>query len=413
MMRRPVLVILLLMPCLFAAPTEAEIVEDQRSTPPIIESPPPTTQPLEREPLIQIDDMRQEPQDAVLAVAELRAAVRTFPDHADNRLKLAQALYGLGEFDGAIEECRSAIKLQPNHAQAHLQLGVMLMAKQDWRAASSVLKEAVSLEPNLAHAYYSLGGAQYSLGDAKGAILSYRRALELQPDFPDARYRLALLLKLTGKHQEAAQFMEEAAVGGVPQARLFLANAYKSGQGVDRDLGLAIFWWNQAAELGQQAAADTLAKLRRQALSSEQNERKKAELRQAFDAYRKRLWDEFPEYADERDSASLGIVLRRHNHADAVPILLRECYALGGEAQAELALLYQAGWDDRLAPFDKSILRCFETTAAEGFLSAKTILARIYAGGIGLEADPSKVKSLLKSLPKQDRQTLQDELRLP
>src|SRR5579871_6032022 len=148
MMRRAVPVILVLMPCLSAALTEAEIVEEQRSTPAIIESPPPTAQPLEREPLLQIEDMRQEPLDAVLAVAELRAAVRTFPDHADNRVRLAQALYALGEFDGAIEECRTVIKLQPDSAQAHLQLGMLLMAKQDWRAASSVLKEAVRLEPN-------------------------------------------------------------------------------------------------------------------------------------------------------------------------------------------------------------------------------------------------------------------------
>ncbi|HJT21023.1 MAG TPA: tetratricopeptide repeat protein [Nitrospira sp.] len=410
---RPFLVILVLMPCLSAALTEAEIVEEQRATPPIIESPPPTTQPLEREPLIPVDDMRQESLDAVLAVAERRAAVRMFPDHADNRLKLAQALYGLGEFDGAIEECRAAIKLQPNSAQAHLQLGMMLIAKQDWRAAASVLKEAVRLDPNLAHAYYGLGGAQYSVGDVKGAVLSYRRALELQPDFPDTRYRLALLLKLTGRNQEAAQLMEEAAVAGVAQARLFLANAYKNGQGVDRNLSLAIFWWNEAAELGQQAAADALSKLRRQALSSNQHEGKKAEVRRAFDAYREKLWDEFPEYAAEQDSASLGIVLRRHNHAEAIPVLLRECYALSGEAQAELALLYQAGWDGRVAPFDKHILGCFETTAAEGFPPAKKILARIYAGGIGLEADPSKAKSLLKGLPKQDRQSLQEELNLP
>lgn len=405
--------ILVLVPCLSAALTEAQIVEEQPSIPPIIESPPPATHPLEREPPIQIDDLRQEPQVAVLAVAELRAAVRTFPDQANHRLKLAQALYGIGEFDGAIDECRSAIKLQPDSAQAHLQLGMMLMARQDWRAASSVLKEAVRLEPNLAHAYYALGGAQYSVGDVKGAVLSYRRALERQPNFPDARYRLGLLLKLTGSNQEAAQLMEEAAVGGVAQARLFLANAYKSGQGVQRSLSQAIFWWNQAAELGQQAAADALSKLRRQALSSNQHEGKNAEARQAFDAYRRKLWDEFPEYAADRDSASLGVALRRHHHADAVRVLLRECYALSGEAQAELALLYQAGWDGRLAPFDKHILGCFETTAAEGFPPAKKILARIYAGGIGLDADPHKAKSLLKGLPKQDRQALQEELRLP
>ena len=82
------------------------------------------------------------------------------------------------------------------------------------------------------------------------------------------------------------------------------------------------------------------------------------------------------------------------------------------EAHAELATLYETGWDQYLKPFDKNILTCFETTSADGFVPSKKILTRIDAKGLGLNADIPKAKALLKGLPKQDTQSLFDELGL-
>lgn len=70
------------------------------------------------------------------------------------------------------------------------------------------------------------------------------------------------------------------------------------------------------------------------------------------------------------------------------------------------------GSEPQLAPFDKRILTSFETTANEGFLPAKKILARIYAKGIGMTPDVPKAKAQLKGLPKHDITSLLDELAL-
>ncbi|MEK7869016.1 MAG: tetratricopeptide repeat protein, partial [Nitrospirota bacterium] len=344
---------------------------------------------------------------------ELRGRVRTFPASAEDRLKLAQGLYRVGDHDAALDECRVALKLQPNNAQALLQLGIVLMAKQDGRAGATALMEAILIDPELTHAHYALGGVQYGLGNVKAAIHSYRRAIELQPNFPDARYRLALLLKLTNRDQEAAQFMEEAAIGGVPQAQFFSGNAYKSGQGVVKDLGRAIFWWTKAVELGHQPAADALAKLRRQALSAkqtgdqallaDQTDRRRHDALEGFRTYRARLWEEFPDYSRSGDQDTLGTTLLKDNRTDyAASTLLQESYALSDVALAELARLYETGWDQHLAPFDKKILGCIETTAAEGFAPAKKALARIYGQGLGVALDRAKAKAALKGLPKQE-----------
>ena len=443
MRRRVVLVTILVVPLLFElrGTSFAQTPDEQTAAPPVIESPDPdlkvdpnpVPQPPQQDEHHLSEWTEQERNNAVFMLSELRGRVKTFPASAEDRLKLAQGLYLVGDLDAALDECRVALKLQPNNAQALLQLGIVLMAKQDGRAAATALMEAILIDPELTHAHYALGGVQYGLGNVKAAIHSYRRTIELQPNFPDARYRLALLLKLTNRDQEAAQFMEEAAIGGVPQAQFFSGNAYKSGQGVVKDLGRAIFWWTKAVELGHQPAADALAKLRRQALSpkqtgdqalsakqtgdqvliTDQTDRRRNEALEGFRTYRALLWEEFPDYNRPDEQETLGATLLKNNRPDdAVTALIQESYALSGVALNELAKLYETGWDQHLAPFDKKMLVCIETTAAEGFAPAKKALARIYGQGLGVEPDRAKAKAALKGLPKQEANALMDELSL-
>ncbi|WP_455378933.1 tetratricopeptide repeat protein [Petrachloros mirabilis] len=349
--------------------------------------------------------------DALVSISELRAAVRHAPHSAENRLKLSQSLYQIGDLDAAIDEARVAIKWKPDDAKAHLHLGIILMAKQDWRAALSVLKEATRLDPDLVQAHYSLGNVQYSLGNSNNAIQSYRRVLELHPHFHDAEYRLGLLLKLSNQPHEAARLMEAAAKGGIPQAQFFFGNAFKSGQGVEKNLGLAVFWWMRAMDFGHQPAGDALSKLRRQALSSKQTGRAKKDALEAFRSYRDKLWEEFPEYTRTDDEGTVGTKLLHENRpAHALPVLLQEGYALSGQAQEYLANLYESGWDQYLTPFDQRILLCLEITAADGFIPAKRFLARIYGKGLGVEQDIRKAKNILQGLPKQEIKSILAEL---
>jgi TPR repeat protein len=201
--------------------------------------------------------------------------------------------------------------------------------------------------------------------------------------------------------------MEEAALGGVQQAQFFLGNTYRSGQGVEKDLGKAVFWWAKAAEYGYQPSVNVLSKMRRQALSPDQSDRRRKDAQDAFFAYRRQLWEEFREYSPADDGEALGTRLLKDRRTDvAVPTLLKECYALSEAAQVNLARLYEMGWDDVLSPYDKKILTCFEVTATDGFLPAKRIVARIYGKGIGLPPDILKAKAMLKGLPTQEANAL-------
>src|SRR5262249_35500814 len=144
MIRRSVLVILLPSLYLPILSTLAQTPENQLPPAPIIESavsnpPGDKHQPSER--------TKQEQEDPIIRLGELRGNVRTFPDHLDDRLKLAEELYRIGDLDAAIDEYRIALKLKPDSARGHLQLGVTFMAKQDWHASLTALNEATRLHP--------------------------------------------------------------------------------------------------------------------------------------------------------------------------------------------------------------------------------------------------------------------------
>ncbi|OAI46614.1 hypothetical protein AYO43_05855 [Nitrospira sp. SCGC AG-212-E16] len=416
MRRRLVLVTLLFASFITRFPIQASFAQTpDNSPPPVIESPPPSS---ETSPAPAPTDEHQLPElvpheraDTVMALGQLRGAVRVSPNSADARLKLAQELYRIGDLDAALDECRVALKLKSHNADAYLQLGVILMAKQDGHAASIALMEAILLNPELTQAHYNLGSVQYSLGNHAAAIQSYRRALELQPNFLDARYRLALVLKLANRHQEAVQFMEDAAIGGVPQAQYFMGNAYRNGQGVEKNLALAIRWWNKAVEFGQQRAAESLSQLRRQALVPDQPERRRNEAIEGFRQYRDELWADYPDVARNTSSESLGIALLKDSQAsNGVKVLFAEAFALGEAAHDELARLYETGLDTRLAQFDTRILTCFTTTAADGFIPSKKALARIYGKGLGVTPDVQKAKAMLKGLSKQEMKAVLDDI---
>ncbi|HEX7094074.1 MAG TPA: tetratricopeptide repeat protein [Nitrospiraceae bacterium] len=416
MRRRLVLVTLIFTSFIARFPVHSSFAQaPENATPPAVESSPPSSEtspapvPTDEHRLPEL--LPHEREDAVMALGELRSAVLVSPDNADDRLKLAQGLYRIGDLDAAMDECRMALKLESHNANAYLQLGVTLMAKQDGHAAAIALKEAILLDPELTHAHYSLGSVQYSLGHLTAAIQSYRRALDLQPNFPDARYRLALVLKLTNRHNEAAQFMEEAATGGVPQAQYFMGNAYRNGQGVEKNLALAIRWWTKAVEFGQQRAAESLSLLRRQALSPDQPERRRKDAIEAFKEYRDELWADYPDADRNNPSESLGIALLKDSqNSNGVTALFAEAYALSETAHDELARLYETGLDTRLVQFDRRILTCFATTAADGFIPSKKSLARIYGKGLGTTPDSQKVKAMLKGLSKQETKEVLDEI---
>lgn len=346
------------------------------------------------------------------AVSELREALRLQPDFVEARASLGFALFNMGEVDSAIEEYRAVLQLQPTAARAHLNLATALMAKHDWPAARVELEEAVRLQPDLVQAYYGLGAVRYTLGDVQGAIESYRHALHYKPDYADAHYNLGLLLKLGNQAAAAVQEFSSAANAGLPKAQYFLGTAYASGVGVEKNLPLAIKWWFKAADQGVVQAQEALAELRRATLGKGNRSNDQARvILEAFARFRSELRQEFPDLQKEGAEDGVGLILLRQGlYKEALPVLIREAYALSEPAQAQLQVLYEQGVEGQLVAHDPRILNFFKTAAAEGFTRPRVALARIYADGLGVPEDLKKAISLLRGSPDEEAQRLLKEL---
>src|SRR2546426_1328283 len=345
------------------------------------------------------------------AATALREALRREPDLIQARMSLGLALYGMGDLDAAVDELRAALRRQPDAVTARLTLATALVAKQDWAAARIELEQILNERPDLRQAHYSLGVVRYALGDLNGAIEAYRGVLAGDPQNHDARYNLALMLRLVQRDAEAAPEFLAAAQAGHARAQYFAGTAYAGGLGVERDLAVAIMWWFRAAEQGVTQADEALAQLRQVALGRGRraaSERAGAE--QAFRDYRAALWDPYPDLsADGRDSVGARL-LELGRVSEAVPLLLREAWALSEPAERLLEGLYEQGAGAGLAVHDSRILGFLRTAAGEGQVRPRIALARIYARGLGVPADVDRAIGLLRATPHEDAQRLLQEL---
>lgn len=318
----------------------------------------------------------------------------------------------MGDLDGAVEELRAILRRQPDAVRPRYFLATTLMAKQDWAAARRQLDEVVRRQPDLIEAHYSLGLVRYAQGDSAGAIESFRKVLARSPEHADAHYNLALVLQVTHRDAEATPEFLAAARAGHAGAQYFAGTAYARGLGVEPDLTQAIIWWSRAAEHGSTEAAAALGELRQTALGrgrSGTTGRQAAEA--AFRDYRAAMWSEFPELTRTGDDDSVGSALLRQGRGhEAVPVLIREAFALGEPAQGALEAIYQVGVDGQVPVHDARILEYFKTAADEGQPRARIALARCYAAGLGVPKDMPRAIGLLKATPHEDARRLLQEL---
>jgi TPR repeat protein len=349
--------------------------------------------------------------ETAAATIPLREALRLDPNLLEARSSLGLALYALGDVDGAADELRSLLGQHPDAIQARLTLATALMAKQDWPAAQRELHEIVRREPHNVQAHYSLGIVCYARGDLDGAIDAYQQVLARSPELHDARYNLALVLKLAHRDTEASQAFLVAARAGHPRAQFFMGTAYAEGLGVERDLVQAIAWWMRASEQGVVQAEDSLAELRQVALGrSRRTPTERQAVQDAFRDYREALWREYPDLRRSGDDTVGAALLREGRVREAVPVLLREAYALSEPSERLLETVYAQGVEGKWPPYDAQILEFFQSAAGEGQLRPRIALARFYAGGLGVTKNMDHAIALLRATPHEDAQRVLQEL---
>lgn len=147
------------------------------------------------------------------AIGELEIFIDEKPSQANRipaRSLRARLLASRGRFDEAMAEFHAILKLSPSNLEAHASLGDLLVAQRRYEEAESHYRAFLALRPEDPTMLTKLGLTLGSSGRMQEAIASYQDALRIDPSLMTARLSLAELFLRLDRPEDAATQAAEA-----------------------------------------------------------------------------------------------------------------------------------------------------------------------------------------------------------
>ncbi len=91
-----------------------------------------------------------------LAIAELKMAIKIYPDYTDAHYNLGATYQSKGLLSEAITEYEKVLTLEPDSADAYYNLGIIFMQSNSFDKAVSTFQEALRIKPNYSEAIEGL-----------------------------------------------------------------------------------------------------------------------------------------------------------------------------------------------------------------------------------------------------------------
>ncbi len=132
------------------------------------------------------------------------------PDAAAYRARIDQA-FERDDAERALKLAVKAVRAWPDDAELRIRLGDALLDHGAVPEAAAAYRQTVELEPEWAEAWVALADAQVEQNELQAAEGSARRALEMAPDDPAAHHVMAVVFELTGRPNPAARSYARAA----------------------------------------------------------------------------------------------------------------------------------------------------------------------------------------------------------
>jgi len=134
------------------------------------------------------------------------------------RARRAKSLFETGmaqqqsqDYENARRSFEQSVDLDPDNADAHLWLGIMLARdSQSYAASVRHLERALTLNPAIENGWIDLGTVYYFQRDLVKAGAGFRAALAADPDSVMARLNLGVVLKESGRLEEALGHLRRA-----------------------------------------------------------------------------------------------------------------------------------------------------------------------------------------------------------
>ena len=230
------------------------------------------------------------------AVELLRRAIQANPRDPTNYLAFAMLSYDHGSFQAGVNMIDAGLTQIPNNAQLFLTRGILLSELAQFDKAMADFEHADQLDQHLALASTAEGLVHSQQHDLKGAVASFRAEVKQQPNDALTQYLLAEALMEQGPMVGSPGYEEELAAANravrldpkLAQAHDLLATAYlRAGK------------------------TDLAIEHSRAALQSDQQ--------------------------DQSAVYHLILALRRTNHKDEIPSLMKRLAVLREEGQSQVA----------------------------------------------------------------------------
>jgi tetratricopeptide (TPR) repeat protein len=161
--------------------------------------------------------------------------VAAYPNDDRANLALANFLFGIQDYPGAIEHYRKATEINPQLSTAFNLLGYANRQAGDFAEAEKAFQAYVRLIPNDPNPYDSYAELLLKMGRFDDAIAQYRKALEIQPNFVNAHQGIAMAQLYAGKPKDAAaeldQFAKKARTDAEQRTAMFARTIVLLDQG--------------------------------------------------------------------------------------------------------------------------------------------------------------------------------------
>ncbi|MEP6505418.1 MAG: tetratricopeptide repeat protein, partial [Betaproteobacteria bacterium] len=155
------------------------------------------------------------------AIARAQRAIALEAGRAEFHFSLGRALKSTGRLEEAVAAYERAIDLRADFTDAHVSLGIALRLLGRLDAATEHYRAALRLRPDSPEALGNLGnvlaerlgrlnGDHLTAEDLREAEQVQRRALALAPERADPLHNLGVVLRLTGRTDEAAALFDRA-----------------------------------------------------------------------------------------------------------------------------------------------------------------------------------------------------------
>jgi tetratricopeptide (TPR) repeat protein len=137
--------------------------------------------------------------------------VQEVPGPARKEFERATALLQKSEQrNEGLTTLKKAIEIFPLYFEALELLGTEYVKQKEWEQAVPVLTKAIEVNSRAYHSLNSLSVAQYNLKQMPQAVESMRRAISLNQKSVNANLWLGMLLRQSGKLDEAEKYLKEA-----------------------------------------------------------------------------------------------------------------------------------------------------------------------------------------------------------